>query len=648
VTSPSRLSARVALVFPPVVSTNFGNYYPSTAVLSAYLERQGVATSQHDLNEEFALHLLSPGMLSRLAGGWRPDAVDDPFPALGARLLERSATDLFDAQERHRFRSDLPGPGHLLGTLAEPFAFDRPLDEYLDPGFEQLPVVASFAEFFEGSRFVEELPGTVRVVGLSVAMGSQLAPALVLARRIRALHPDVRIVLGGATFGLMQPDDIEAILGRFSASLDAIVPLEGELPLAALTKQALSGAWDPASVPGVCCGTAVSPAGSRAVAVPQLDELPFAEYDPGILSRLAEPDVGVLQARGCYWGRCTFCDSRALAPDGARYRTRTAACVVDEVAHQIRRHRFRAVALVTDSIPPAFARAFSEEVLKRSLRFRWFSFAMADRAFTPELLRLMKSAGCACLMVGVETMCDRQLTSMNKRARRDDNVRFLEAARSTGIRLKVNIIPDFPGTTHDDAMRSLEDFRALSECTQGSAHISPFYAMRSSEIGRAPGRFGLLPTCHAGEAGAQRDDYRRLTLNQIEVFDPAMTAVERESVFEAYRDFSRQIGERSARAAAARPAADGKYRLDDRTAAWLVRGDTTWVYNALSAERYALAAEWGPILDAVRQLGPFDRDEIVRLARDETQGSDLFTELRRLQLITPVGDVPESPATGPP
>ena len=46
------------LAFPPLVETNFGSFYPSTAVLAAYLERQGLRTVQDDLNEEFALWLL--------------------------------------------------------------------------------------------------------------------------------------------------------------------------------------------------------------------------------------------------------------------------------------------------------------------------------------------------------------------------------------------------------------------------------------------------------------------------------------------------------------------------------------------------------------------------------------------------------------
>ena len=55
-----KLLPEVSLVFSPLVTTNFGDYYPSTAVLSSCLKAHGFYTKQTDLNEDFALYLLQP------------------------------------------------------------------------------------------------------------------------------------------------------------------------------------------------------------------------------------------------------------------------------------------------------------------------------------------------------------------------------------------------------------------------------------------------------------------------------------------------------------------------------------------------------------------------------------------------------------
>ena len=41
-----RVPPEVALIFPPLVETNFGSYYPSTAVLAGYLASVGILSVQ--------------------------------------------------------------------------------------------------------------------------------------------------------------------------------------------------------------------------------------------------------------------------------------------------------------------------------------------------------------------------------------------------------------------------------------------------------------------------------------------------------------------------------------------------------------------------------------------------------------------------
>jgi hypothetical protein len=59
----------ISLIFPPLVWSAFDSVYPSTAVLSAFLRQHGIATTQDDLNGEFASFLIDGPLLSRLGAG---------------------------------------------------------------------------------------------------------------------------------------------------------------------------------------------------------------------------------------------------------------------------------------------------------------------------------------------------------------------------------------------------------------------------------------------------------------------------------------------------------------------------------------------------------------------------------------------------
>src|SRR5262252_8701186 len=59
----------VSLIFPPLVWSAFDSVYPSMAVLSAFLRQHGIATTQDDLNDEFASFLIDGPLLSRLGAG---------------------------------------------------------------------------------------------------------------------------------------------------------------------------------------------------------------------------------------------------------------------------------------------------------------------------------------------------------------------------------------------------------------------------------------------------------------------------------------------------------------------------------------------------------------------------------------------------
>jgi len=90
----------VALVFPPLVESSFGGYYPSTAVLAGWLYANGVSCTQIDLNADFAEYLLASGALLDLATGRIPGIGPDELPAACSRWAVKNHEELISADFR--------------------------------------------------------------------------------------------------------------------------------------------------------------------------------------------------------------------------------------------------------------------------------------------------------------------------------------------------------------------------------------------------------------------------------------------------------------------------------------------------------------------------------------------------------------------
>lgn len=609
----------VVLAFPPLVESSFGRYFPSLAVLAGFLAGRGVVTHQWDLNEEFALALLDPGHL-REAGEGRltglPGSYPEEMSAVAGRWLAGNRDALFDAAGRHAFAAST-GPAYLLSALAQPYLID-PEPEWLgDESLLRSERTLVYRAYYEGLGLADRIPPDTRLFGISVPMGPQLVPALLLAAAVKRVRPDLRVVLGGPTLSLMQEDDL-AVLLTAHRDVDAVIRFDGETPLAALHDQVSDGGeWQPTKVAGVSAlsGGAVVHAAPGPGLHPNV--LPPAAYDPALLGRLVGAEVGIVQARGCYWGKCDYCDFVELYDGSPPYRGRSVRTFLAELEHQIESHGVRHFELITESIPPAFARRFSQAVIDRGLDIVWNSFAMVDRRFDAELLELMVQAGCEYLVIGMETTNTRVLQLVHKSADREENLRFIREAHRAGMRLRINLIPDLPSTTLEEAMESLQDVSGLADCVE-SFQVFPFEATRSSEVGRSPEKFGLV----VADGGSGIANQAQYALNHLGNVDPAMTDDQRRQVHSSYQDFAVRHGSDHLREASSDfldrlPADDEAVRLGVEYLDILPRGTELVVTHVLRRERTvlptAVAAALTPWLDGspvtLRELtGAFGAD----------------------------------------
>lgn len=521
------------LIFPPLVNTNFGSYYPSTAYLAGYLMANGISSHQLDLNETFAEYLLEDDVLTNIVQlnyKFLRNVQDTSLPIVAARILLKNKSELFTPDNRHKFRSEQSPFAYLLDQLSSLFRIDA---ELLDIDETRLAELNEFyREFFEYADVINQVGSHSNLIGISVPMGPQLFPATFLAAYLKENIIGTKIVGGGPAFSLMADNDIEIIL-RKQKAFDAIVKFDGEKPLLQLCRQVECDMWLPEIVPACHFLVDGIVLHNPPAEGPRLSELPFPEYDSKILSRLLEPELGIIQARGCYWGKCSYCDFIELYDGSPKYRTKQVKNFVNELIHLNETHGINRFSLITESLPPKFALGLSEELLARDLQFKWNSFAMVHNKFNTNTFTKMREAGCEYLIIGIESMNSRVLKLVNKASDLEQNIEYINNAYEAKLPLRLNLIPDLPSTTYEEALFSLQQFERLQNKIDTVA-VFPFEATRSSEVGRFPERFSLEPNNEARTLDGQA----QYANNHAKVIDRAMTMEQRETVYQLYHNFA--------------------------------------------------------------------------------------------------------------
>lgn len=221
-------------------------------------------------------------------------------------------------------------------------------------------------------------------------------------------------------------------------------------------------------------------------------------------------------AHGCYWHRCSFCDTH-LDYIG-RYEAEKATTLVDrmeKIAAETGRNGFH---FVDEAAPPAILRSLSEEILRRGLKFTWWGNIRFDKAFTPELCELMKRAGCVAVTGGLEVASPRILKLIDKGVTVEQVARVTKAFQRAGVFVHAYLMFGFPSQTVQETVDSLEVVRQLfrAGCLK-SAFWHRFAATIHSPVGKDPARFDirLLPL-----APAARSAHGNFSQNDLPFEDP--------------------------------------------------------------------------------------------------------------------------------
>jgi hypothetical protein len=191
--------------------------------------------------------------------------------------------------------------------------------------------------------------------------------------------------------------------------------------------------------------------------------------------------------------------------------------------------------------------------------------------------------------------------------------------------LRINLIPDLPTTTYDEALESLEKLKLLAPAIDGIA-IFPFEATRSSQIGRAPERYGLKVAYEDGDSGQAA-----FAENHLTIVDGAMTDVQRQEINALYREFAESINSGAAKQATFAFSLE----KDDPAQIHVAEADfdlvhlnsNIQIFNWKTRRRWQAHAGFNRLIDRLREVGPCSRQKLIAGCSNTEAMSRLVDEL---------------------
>jgi len=293
-------------------------------------------------------------------------------------------------------------------------------------------------------------------VGIT-AVTAQILATHEVARRIRSVSPESKIVVGGVHATAM-PEEVLR-----DENIDYVIRGEGEIPFTELVEGVAPAAIGGLSYRG---SNPLQPYQHNEMAEPleDLDALPtpayhlipFEAYKPAIGAYRRLPAVNMTMTRGCP-GKCTFCNSAETA-----LRTRSAEHLVNEIEVLQARYGIREVSFYDDTftIYKQNVARMCDLIIERKIDITWSCFARTD-CVSPALLATMKSAGCHQILFGLESADPDILRTIRKPIDIELTKEAVRMVQTAGIDVRAAFMFGNPGETVASMRRSIDFAKAL-------------------------------------------------------------------------------------------------------------------------------------------------------------------------------------------
>lgn len=528
---------KILLLFPPQWTPN--SPYLALPLLSAQLRKRGYETRVKDLNIEFFNRILTEKNLrdcysevKEFCGDFEKNELANyadveknwqSYPVLeqtkllkykvsAETLADKAVIDAIDGCESAvkvmKSKTDFYDPELLfaakktiqsaLKLASLPFApnemiydnyFANPLMkldwENIDFQCKDKDTNMFIDFFYEKAEEISK--GSDDIICISVPDLSQLIPAFTLSRILKE-KTDSIVVLGG-NYITQNKNDLMNHPEIFGEYCDYILVGEGEVSLAEFVGYT-EGKRDIAEVSNL-----MYVRNSKAICNPpaakiDFKEVAYADFDDLDFSLYFSPEtvIPMQLSKGCYWGKCTFCDYYF----GQQcFDIKKIPSVIDELKHFINKYGVKHFLFIDEAIPPKYYYELSKAIIQQKLDIFFYSFVRLEKEFTREVFDTMYQAGFRIGLWGYESSSERIMTMMNKGIDTDERIRIMRDAKQAGIWNNALFIMGYPTETREEIEKTIsviyENRDIIHSCTP-----SNFSLKKNAILMKFIGTNGLL------------------------------------------------------------------------------------------------------------------------------------------------------------
>ncbi|MBV8706432.1 MAG: RiPP maturation radical SAM C-methyltransferase [Acidobacteriaceae bacterium] len=450
----------VALVSMPTLSARFPSF--QLALLKPTLEAAQIPAQVFSLFMYFGTHV-----------GWKiSEAISEVWPCMvGEWIWSKAAFNETRANAKQRDDQYFRFYADDFNAICRRADCSR--EDLLRIRDEAAPSFIKFCvEEIDWSRF--------GLVGFTVVF-QQLSASLALARALKQRHPNLPIILGGASM----EDDIADEVMRGYPQIDFAHCGDGEISFPEFIRR-LYREESMAGLRGVMwrnnhgvqyAGRAPNFADMNATPVPDFDEYFYARRESGYewSEEACEVMLPVEAARGCWWGEknhCTFC---GLNRSGMEFRAKQAEQLIQQL--EILSSRYGVFQF--NAIDNIMAPEYTENLFGRLAAVN--SDIKIHYEIRPNLSRTqlgrMQRGGLHSVQPGVESFSTNVLKTMRKLTTGMRNLELIKWCTYYEINNLYNILVGFPGETS-------ADFTIQSELIAKIPHLQPPYAIAKARADR--------------------------------------------------------------------------------------------------------------------------------------------------------------------
>ena len=315
--------------------------------------------------------------------------------------------------------------------------------------------------------------------------------ASAFADEIKKTINDIKIIVGGPHLTAIPEETME----RFN-SFDFGVIGEGEETIKELI-HSLEHGNDIAEIPGIISrkNDKLLKTAPRAP-INDLDKIPFPAWDlladfprryhPPPFRFKQLPAAYIVTTRGCPY-KCIFCDRSVF---GNKCRGNNAGYIIELIEYLYKKFGIRELLIEDDTFITFKKRLIEvcEGIMRSGIKISWSCLGRAD-AVTPDILSMMKKAGCWSISYGIETGDAEVMKFIGKHITLDQVEEAVRLTKKAGIHSKGFFIMGHPTDTHDTIRKTIDFALKIPLDDISVSMMTPFPGSKLYQIASDYGTF---------------------------------------------------------------------------------------------------------------------------------------------------------------